>query len=193
MAATEPWCIVLEKQLVLDKLLTDLEGLCSYFLNFNYDALLSSLDIEFVWSSLKDIILHAISLYTPSVKISFQFYPKWFSSTIRLKINILRSLCKKCKRNPSNTNTSRLHSAQLQLESEMQQVSCTYEFNLVKNFAHSNDSKIYRYAQHFNRISGMTMVSYFWSLAVNERWFNSHNSSPELVYKQFQNVWIRII
>ena len=38
------------------------------FSTFNYDALLFSLDIKFVWSSLKDIILHAISLFTPSVK-----------------------------------------------------------------------------------------------------------------------------
>ena len=77
------------------------------------------------------------------------------SSTIRHKINILRSLRKKCKRNPSNTNTFKLHSAEIQLESEIQLARCTYESNLVKKFARSNDSKIYKYLKCLCRTNSL--------------------------------------
>ena len=163
---------------------TNLEGLCSYLFDLNYDALLSSLDIEFVWSSLKDTILHAISLFTPSVKVRSQSYPKWFSSTIRHKLNILRSLRKKCKKNPSNDNTSRLHSAQLQLENEIHQARCTYESNLIKKFAYSNDPKIYHYLKSLSRSNSLPSTIHHGSVTATMK-----SDKAELFNKFFHSVF----
>ena len=137
---------------------TDVEGMASHLLDLDYSVLLSSSDIEFVWSSLKHIILHAVSLFTPSVKIRSQSYPRWFNSTIRHHLNKLRSLRKKCRRNPSFNNTSKLSSVELQFQTEILEARCTYESNLVTNFARSNDSKIYSYIRSLTRHNSLPSV-----------------------------------
>ena len=86
-----------------------------------------------------------------------KFFQKLFppSTSNEYTKHILRSLRKKCKRNPSNNNISRLNSAQVQLEDEIRQACCTYESNLVKNYAHSNDSKIYSYLKSLSRSNSL--------------------------------------
>ena len=42
----------------------DVENMASHLRHLDYNVLLSSVDIEFVWSSLKHIILHDTSLFT---------------------------------------------------------------------------------------------------------------------------------
>ena len=49
---------------------TNFVELSSFLLDFDFDPLFSSSDIEFVWFFLKSILLHSISLFTPRQAVS---------------------------------------------------------------------------------------------------------------------------
>lgn len=46
----------------------DLNSVLSFLLNFDFSSFYSLSDIETLWQTLKDTLLHAISLYSPPMK-----------------------------------------------------------------------------------------------------------------------------
>ena len=70
----------------------DLNAFSDFLLDCNFNLLMESTNIEFVWSSLKNLILEAILHSTPITRARRSHYPKWFDSNTRHKINKLCSL-----------------------------------------------------------------------------------------------------
>ena len=54
---------------VFDFSKADYTGLCSFLMDFNFCPLLSSDDINFIWSSLRNTICYGMSLYIPKVRL----------------------------------------------------------------------------------------------------------------------------
>ena len=121
-----------------------------FLLNQDFSSLFCSADIEFVWSTLKGLILQAISYFTPLDKLKRQTLSVWFDSNIRLQLHKLRSLRKLCQANPSPDRLHRLSFAEEKIRCDISNAKSTYESQLVSNFAFHNDSKIYR---HIKRLS----------------------------------------
>ena len=123
----------------------DYVRLNTYLLDIDFDFFYLSSDIEFLWSSLKEIILDSASLSAPTSKPQTKTNPKWFNSEIRNNLHKIHSLRRRCKRCPSAENTSLLSNAELLLQVQMSEAKVKFETSLVNNFAVSNDSTIYKY------------------------------------------------
>ena len=62
---------------------------------------------------------------------------------------------KKCRRNPSPHNLTRLSSAESSLQVEISNARTDFESSLVHDFAFSNDSRIYDYIRTFSKSGGI--------------------------------------
>ena len=78
------------------------EEMSSLIMDYDLTHFYSSTDIEFLWNTLKDLIIYAISLHTPTVRAKYRHHPQWFTSSIRHKLNKIHSLRKKCKQHPTH-------------------------------------------------------------------------------------------
>ena len=74
----------------------DMEGFRSYLKTTDFSVCFQSSDVDTVWSTLKLLILYAMELFIPKVRLKTHQYPKWFTSDIRHSINCLRTLRRKC-------------------------------------------------------------------------------------------------
>ena len=110
---------------------TALNALSDFLLDCNFNLLMESTNIEFVWSSLKNLILETILHSTPITRARRSPYPKWFDSNIRHKINKLRSLRKFCRRKPCPHNLLKLSFEEIQLQDNISLAKSEFENNLV--------------------------------------------------------------
>ena len=133
----------------------DMDGLCSYLESSDFSACFQSSDVDFVWSTIKLLILNAVELFIPMVRLKSRQYPKWFSSNIRHDINCLRTLRRKCKSHPSPASLSKLSRLESLLESKISLAKSTYETNLIHQFATNNSSKIYKHIRSFTALSSI--------------------------------------
>ena len=124
---------------------TDFDGLIYYLLDLDYQHLLLSTDIEFIWSSLKAILTQAIAMFTPKVKYRSHPLPKWFHSDLRHQLHKTRTLRRRCRHKPTPSRLSQLSSAEIDLQSAIAKARIDYESNLVSRFASLRDPKIFRY------------------------------------------------
>ena len=139
---------------------TDFDGLNSFLLDFDFKPMLESYDIEFVWSFLKDILLSAVSIFSPMVRVKSSLFPKWFTSNIRHQLNEVHSLRKKYKKHSSPSNLFRVISAECFLQLSMLDARSHYEALLVNEFATSRNPAIYHYLKSFSKSSKMPSVMY---------------------------------
>ena len=77
----------------------DMEGLHSYLETTDFSVCFRSSDIDTVWSTLKVLILNAMELFIPKIRVKTHQYHKCFTSDIRHSINCLCTLRRKCKKN----------------------------------------------------------------------------------------------
>ena len=144
-----------DSHFVFDFPKADMDGLCSYLESSDFSACFQSSDVDFVWSTIKLLILNAVELFIPMVRLKSRQYPKWFSSNIRHDINCLRTLRKKCKLHPSPASLSKLSRLESLLESKISLAKSTYETNLIHQFATNNSSKIYKHIRSFTGLSSI--------------------------------------
>ena len=79
---------------VFDFSKADYTGLCSFLMDFNFSPLLSSDDINFIWSSLRNTICYGMSLYIPKVRLRRYQYPRWLTPELRHLSKCIRTLRK---------------------------------------------------------------------------------------------------
>ena len=137
-------------------------------LECNYNLLMESTNIEFVWSSLKNLILEAIFHSTPITRARRSPYPKWFDSNIRHKINKLRPLRKLSRCKPSPDNLLKLSFEEMQLQDNISLAESDSENNLAYSLAFNHDHKIYRYIRNLSDDSQLPATIYFSSEEVSE-------------------------
>ena len=117
----------------------------SYLLDYDFSHCFTHTEVDDVWSELKAIITHAIQMFTPRVKLRSNSHPKWFTSETRHRLNCVHTLRKKSKKHPTHNNIFKLEEAESLLADHMRVAKSSYESNLVNDFAHKNNYKIYRY------------------------------------------------
>ena len=61
----------------------NLTGLCNFLLDFDFSPCLASVNIEYVWSAIKQAIYTGMDLFIPKVRIRSHQYPIWFTPELR--------------------------------------------------------------------------------------------------------------
>ena len=79
--------------------------------------------------------------YIPLIKQNAAYQPKYYMSSIRHQINIIRSLKKKYRKFPTNTNLAHLNNAEKLLANLISSAKSEYENNLINNFAFKTNPK----------------------------------------------------
>ena len=119
--------------------------ICSFLLDFDFNACFQSHNIEFVWSTIKSVIFVAISLFVPKMRSKRKNEPKWFNSEIRHHCNKLRTIKRKFKHHPTPNRKLQIEQSETLLMSRSVQAKALYETDLIKSLKTSNSSSIYRY------------------------------------------------
>ena len=137
----------------------DYNGLTSYLLTYDFDFLYQSSDIEFVWSSLKSIILESIYSFTPTVKRHKYKFPRWYTPEIRHEINKLRTLRKLAKRSNCSKGKS-VELAESLLRKKMLDSKLAFESKLVNDFVISKNSQIFKYIGSLSKTRDLPSTVY---------------------------------
>ena len=114
-----------------------------FLMDYDLDQYYLSANIEFLWNSLKDLILHAISLHTPTVQSKYRQHPLWFTSSICYKLLKIHSLKRKSKQHSTPHRVSCLTNAETQLQADIKSSWVDSEASLVRKFASSKNRSIY--------------------------------------------------
>ena len=80
----------------------DYEGLCSFLLDADFSTCLQSEDVEFVWSSLKNMIYTGMNLFIPKVRLRRYQYPRWFTPELRHLCKCACTLRKRISKHPTS-------------------------------------------------------------------------------------------
>ena len=104
-----------------------------------------------MWSIIKDILAHAISIFVPKFRLKNQQYPSWFTPTIRHKLNCLHTLRKKAKKSPTTHNLNRLAIAEQDFKDYVDRSKTSYENELVHSFANHSNYKIYQCIKNISK------------------------------------------
>ena len=119
----------------------------NHFLHlYNFNHCLNSDDAEFIWDQLKSTIHIALNLFVPILPAKTTNQPKWFTPTIRHKLNAFVHLKEDFLYvHPTGQTKQKIDNIESQLQQSMAQAKVDYEFHLVLNFAHSHNNKIFQY------------------------------------------------
>ena len=82
---------------------TNLTGLCDFLLDIDFSSCLASNNTEYVWSARKQVIYTGMDLFIPKVRIRSYQYPVWFTPELRHLFKRIRTLNKRCTKNPHLT------------------------------------------------------------------------------------------
>ena len=137
--------IQISPRYIFDYSKADWDGLSSYLFDYDFSPILHLNDIEACWSSLKQLVLSALSLFVPKVKLRRHQRPKWFTSDIQNHLNKVHSLRKKARSTPSPRNLTNFASSESLLQAEMSEAKLNYESHLVSTFAVNKNYKIFNY------------------------------------------------
>ena len=121
------------------------EDMNQYFYHYNFNQCFNSVDTEFIWDQLKTAIYNALNRYVPTVPITTVNQPKWFTPSIRHKVKCLRTLKRRFAAHPTEKAKQKIKSMESELQHLTAQAKTEYESQLVLNFAHSNNNKIFQY------------------------------------------------
>ena len=136
---------------VLDYSKADFDGLCDFLINSDFQPCLTSTNIEFVWSYIKNTVLHATFLFIPKVRLRTRQRPKWINSSLQHLINCVRSLKRKHKSRPTPLTLNKIKLCEQTLSQRLVLAKHEYESNLISKFALSSNSKIYQYLHSITR------------------------------------------
>ena len=75
----------------------DFEGLNDYLLNIDFSPCMTSCDVEFIWSYIKDHLRQGLDLFVPKIHLRAKRFPPWFTPEIKHLCNKIKSLKKSLK------------------------------------------------------------------------------------------------
>lgn len=147
---------------------TDMEGLSIHLMHCDFLPCLLSDDIEQIWATIRDVIEDAVHTFTPLVTRKAHCSPTWFSPEIRHKLNCIHSLRKKAYVSRDENLKNKLIVAEHELDALMISEKARYETNLVNDFAHRKNSKIYRYINSILKRDVFPPIMYFNSCSAED-------------------------
>ena len=132
--------------------------LCSHFMSVDFSDCLLSTDAEFInWYRLRSIILEAVELHAPKIKLRPRTNsPCWWNADVRHQLHIVKSLRKTSSQ--SAAKLTKLKLGEKSLLDKMSDAKCSYESRLVEDYAFS---KIYKYIKRIMKSDHLPKVTIF--------------------------------
>ena len=130
----------------------------NYISSHDFSPFYSSIDVEFLWSHLKTVILEAILLYISKLKRSVKQHLVLYTGDIVRKLHRLKSLHKKATSSPTVNNILTLKTAEKTLSFNISLAKSKYESH---SFAFSNNNRIYKYIRSYTKQSTLSSTMYF--------------------------------
>ena len=94
---------------VFDYTKADWSGLSDYLLNQDFSMCYEEINVERIWAFFKNIIMSAMELFIPKVRLRRTQFPRWYSAELRHKFKCLKSLEMKYKRSKSQLILTKLN------------------------------------------------------------------------------------
>ena len=144
----------------------DYQGLCEYLLHSDFTLCYLSHDVEYIWHIIEHLIMDAMQLFIPIIKIHLNQYPIWFNSEIRHSTKHLKTLRHCYKRHPTQHIFSTIDSLDKVLQDKIAAAKQTFESYLINTYASTNN-KIFKYLKSFTKSNNIPSVMNFGSLTAN--------------------------
>ena len=129
----------------------DWDGMYNSMMNHKFHEYYHLSEVEEVWATLKHILQTAIQAFVPQFLVKKKQHPKWFTPTIKHRLNCIHSLRRKYKKNPSNNLKLKLQAEEDNLQALIVEAKSDYESNLISNYASGNNSLIYKYISSLSK------------------------------------------
>ena len=126
------------------------EDMCNFLLDHDFSEFYESDNIDDLWFYIKNTITDAVDKFVPTVCISNNNFPKWFTPDIKHHINKLRYFRRKDRSKSTTQSKSKIRLEEL-LQSEISEARSRWEEKLVNNFASSDSNKIFSYLRSLGR------------------------------------------
>ncbi len=134
--------------------------LCSHFMSVDFSDCFLSTDAEFIWYRLRSIILEAVELHAPKVKLRPRMNsPCWWNADVRHQLHKVKTLRKKSSK--SAATQTKLKLEEKCLLDKMSDAKCSYESRLVEDYAFKRNSKIYKYIKRIMKSDHLPKVMHF--------------------------------
>ena len=111
----------------------------------NFNPCLTSENVEFIWDYIKTAILKGSNLFIPKISLKPCKQPVWFNSVIRHKLCCIHTLRCKHTKHPIVHNKVKLDQVETNLQQLMVKEKDNYEAQLIHNYSHCNNYKIFHY------------------------------------------------
>ena len=158
------------KAFIYDYSKADWSSLCSDLMNFDFTPCFTSTNVEYVWSFIKNTISNSVNKFVPRVRLKTNQRPKWINPTLKHQINKLRSLRRRLKSSTNKAALLRLYQEEQFVIKSYSAAKAAYEFQLIRNFAYSNNSKIYRYLRNLTHSSDIPpCISHYSLMATSDK------------------------
>lgn len=151
-------------QYVFDLPKADYSGLCSHLMDSDFSPLLYSKDVNFIWSSLKNIIYNGMNYFIPKVRLRRYQYPCWFTPELRHLSKCARTQRRKISNNPSTNNLLKLSELEDSIQQKILIAKSSYETNLIHSFAGRQNNKIYSYIRSMSASNSIPSCLHLGSL-----------------------------
>lgn len=112
----------------------NLTGLCNFLLDFDFSCL-ASVNIEYVWSAIKQAIYTGMDLFIPKVRIRSHQYPIWFTPELRHLSKCIRTLTRRCTSTHSSHVINKLQSLKENFHDKLLATKSKYETELIQSAA----------------------------------------------------------
>jgi len=143
----------------------DSDGMVNQLLDVDFEFCYQDTDVDSVWLDIKSLLVDSVNQFTPKVRMRSHPHPKWFTSEIRHKLNIVLSLRKKTKSSPSEANTAHLKVVEDQLTHMIHTAKLNFETKLADDFS-SNKSIVYKYLREHQSVCVHCLPSCFMVIKV---------------------------
>ena len=136
-------------------------------MDVNFSPLLSSDNVNFIWSFLKPIICSGMNLYIPKVRLKRYHYPCWFSPELHVS-KCIRTLRGRLSKHPSEHQQQELSKLEDELQNKILIAKSSHEANLIHSFV-GKYNKIHDYIRHLSSNNSIpSQVVYNSSVATSD-------------------------
>ncbi len=108
--------------MVFDYPKADWNGLSNHLLNQDFSMCYEEVNADIIWAWFKNIVLSAMELFIPKVRLRSMQFPRWYSADLRHQFKCLKSLERNLKVRPSLPNSTRPKQLSGNVQSQLRRV-----------------------------------------------------------------------
>ena len=100
-------------------------------------------DAEYIWNTIEHLLMDAMQVFIPTIKIHSHQHPTWFNSDIRYSIKHHRMFHCQYKRHPTQHTSDMINFLKKALQGKITAAKLTFESELINTYTSTNNNKIF--------------------------------------------------